>query len=330
MSFLFLYLYNKAYSFDGYFHLDLVNHFTKAGYPSMAYGPNIQEAYSNIMVQEYDKNITMEELHEKFPFTHIILLTQSRMFNQYRPPLVPPASKEIREDCWLPRDFNIFNKAKKILIDEDMHYEDNTDWIKSANIDLILQRHYSNVKRFKDIDKHNLRCFWHPFSVDVELFKPDNRERVNKIAMASSVSHEIYIWRKMLMDKLVPLELMEDYAEQRKIGNDYIETLKSYVATGCGSSIYDIGPAKMFEIMASGSLLFTDDNPKCGMYQLFDIKNMICYNRDGSDMIEKARWILNNPEEVKQMTLRARKEIEKKHSHEVRIKELVKIIEREL
>lgn len=329
MKFLFFYKVDFSYHFDKYFHLDLVQHYTKAGHESMAYGPNVHSAYPNECILPYNKNFTMKDLYNKFHFDAVILLTQSRMFENYRPPLVPPASIKQMSGCWLPKGFKDY-KGPKILIDEDSHYETDNNWIKEVGISITFQRHYANVKRFKEITPE-LKCFWLPISVDTELFKPDPTiTRTNKLCMSASVVHEIYKWRKMQIDKLVPLGLMVDYKEQKKVGNSYIECLKSYVSHGCCSSIFDITPGKMVEIRSSGSVLFTDDNPACGMYEIFDKDTIVCYNRDGSDMIEKAQKILNEPEWVKEMAIKAREEILIKHAHQKRIEEMMDLLEKEL
>ena len=329
MKFLFFYKYDPNYSFDGYFHLDLVKHYTKAGHESKCYGIRVHEAYPNECITEYNPRLTMKDLHNIFKFDAVILLTQSRMFDHYRPPLVPLAREKEMSGCWLPKDFNQW-KGTKILIDEDSHYETDNDWIKEAGIDITFQRHYSNVKRFKDISPE-LKCFWLPISVDTELFKPDPEiKRVNKLAMAASVVHEIYKWRKMQIETLVPLELMVDYKEQKKVGDSYINCLKSYVGHGSCSSIYDITPGKMVEIMSSGSVLFTDNTPNYGLQELFPEGSYVAYERDGSDMVQKAQRIINEPEWVKEITTLGRKTILERHTHEIRIKEMVDIIKTEI
>lgn len=329
MKFLYLYRYCPDYHFDKYLHTDVVPFFEKAGHKCMAYGHRLHEAYDkSIVLQPYDYKTTLAELHEKFVFDIILIGTQSRMFMNYRPPLVNPIGKEIRLDCILPPDFKEW-KGPKVLLEEDFHYEDNTNWLNDVHIDIVLQRHFSNVERFKNVDKYNIKCFWFPFSVDINLFKPNNLKRLNKISMTGSVTNHVYPCRKMIIDKLSREGLLAEF-KGRIIYNDYIKNLQSHLSHASCSSIFSVNPAKMWEIMASGSLLFTDDNSSSGIYELFDKDTFLCYNKDGSDLIQKATWVVNNLDEVKNMTLKARNQIEEKHSHEVRIKELIDILKREL
>lgn len=329
MKILWLYKYASNYNFDHWFHMDWVYAIQKEGHECLAYGPDLDVEYSDCIVAKYDPNLTMKELKDKFDFDIVVMSTQSRMFNNYRPPLVPPAGPEVKEDCWLPSDFNEFD-VPKVCLDEDSHYETNNNWFKEAGVSLVLQRHYSNVRRFYDIGNQGIKCLWLPMSVDPDIFKPDpDIVRIPKLCMASSVSHEIYVWRKKLVDTLVPKGLMESQAEQRKVGMDYVQCLKSYVGHGNCSSIFDITPAKIFEIMSSGSVLFTDNTNKYGLSHLFPKEAYVTYERDCSDMVEKAQLIINNDDLRKRVTEAGRKCILERHTHSIRINEMVDIFNKE-
>jgi len=325
MKFLFLYKFDPNYHFDKYFHLDLVKHYTKAGHKSMCYGPKIHEAYPEECIQEFNPNTTLTELYEKFPFDVVICLTQSRMFDYYRPVKVIPIQPEKKEGCWLPKDFQVW-VGRKVVLEEDYHYEDNNDWYKEMGINLVLQRHYSNVKRFYDNDNKGIKCIWHPFSVDEEIFKPIYQERINKFCMIGSVVKHIYPLRTKIIEELKPLSLL-DYPG-RKFDQDYIDCLQSYIGHVSCSSIFNITPAKMFEIMASGSVLFTDKNDY-GLEYLFPKDSYITYKPDCSDLKEKVTYLLNNPLDIKNLTNKARKCILERHTHKIRINEMVDIIEKE-
>lgn len=329
MKILWLYKFDGRYHFDHWFHVDLVYHIRKAGHECYAYGPQIHTEYGDITLQNYRPEITMEELHKRFQFDVVICCTKSRMFEDYRPPLVPPPAPERRVGCWLPKDFSSW-KGPKVVMEEDYHYETDNNWYKDMNISLVLQRHKSSVKRFFDNNAQGIKCQWHPLSVDQETFKPDNRVRINKICMAASVVHEIYKGRRLLIEKLTPLGMMENHMEQRKVEGAYVECLKSYVSHGNCSSIYDITPAKMFEIMSSGSVLLTDRKDTYGLKELFYDGSYVNYEWDGSNIPEVGKKILNEPEFVKEVTTKGRQCILDRHTHAIRIGEMVEIFQKEL
>jgi len=329
MRILWLYNYAGGYNFDHWFHMDWVAHLRKAKHACFAYGPRLEEKYKSATILTYNPSVTMQDIHNLFPFDVVIMSTKSRMFNNYRPPLVPPAAEERRDGPWLPSDFNSW-KCPKVVLEEDYHYETNNDWYKEVGVNLVLQRHVSSVQRFKNNGDQGIKCFWLPLSVDAEVFKPDGRPRIKQVCVAASVVHEIYKWRKMVIDHLAPVGLLANHAEQRKVENAYVTCLQEYISHANCSSIYDITPAKMFEILASGSVLFTDNTDKYGLKELFPEGSYVTYERDGSNIISQARRIVTEPEWVKTIVAKGRKCIEERHTHAIRIKEMEEIFEREL
>jgi hypothetical protein len=80
--------------------------------------------------------------------------------------------------------------------------------------------------------------------------------------------------------------------------------------------------------MASGSVLFTDAAEDYGLSELFPNNSYCTYKRDGSTVIEKAKFIINEPAYRDSVTSKAVKCMQEKHTHEIRAKELIKIIEK--
>jgi spore maturation protein CgeB len=84
----------------------------------------------------------------------------------------------------------------------------------------------------------------------------------------------------------------------------------------------------MFEIMASGSVLLTDEGDDYGLRELFVDDSYCTYKRDGSDIIKKAKLIINESGYRDLITKQAIKCITEKHTHKIRAKELIDIIEK--
>jgi hypothetical protein len=82
----------------------------------------------------------------------------------------------------------------------------------------------------------------------------------------------------------------------------------------------------MFEIMASGSVLLTDEADDYGLKELFVDESYCTYKRDGSDVSEKASMIINDSAYRDSVTKKAVQCIQEKHTHETRAKELIAII----
>ena len=83
--------------------------------------------------------------------------------------------------------------------------------------------------------------------------------------------------------------------------------------------------AKNFEIMSSGGLLFT--NNFVGIKKLFPKKAYCSYENDFSDVQKKAKYILTNPQYVLDTIEYGLEYIKKRHTHLIRINQLLDIIE---
>jgi len=336
---LWLYRFAENFNFDHFLHLDFAKTISKHEKIELkTYGIGLEKAYPELMVMPYDKKIGMYDLKKEFDFDVIIINTKSRMFENYMPPRryndkdYTMLKVEIRENCWLPKDFRKINTTvMKIVLEEDYHWEENDSWYREMGIHLILQRHYSQTFRTMATPK-----IWFPFSVDTTVFKPDpNIERIKKIGFIGCDVIDCYPYRAMGTNILKSLGLLDKIGDfQIKIKDDnYVNYLKKYVSFFNGSSKVNVNSAKMFEIMASGALLFTNKpQPYAlgyGLKQLFPEDAYCTYEENFSDLVDKAKMIIENEEYVKKTTEKALRCINERHSHRVRINELINIIERE-
>ena len=83
---------------------------------------------------------------------------------------------------------------------------------------------------------------------------------------------------------------------------------------------------RVFESLASGSLLFTDENLAQSL--LFkDKQHLVCY-KDKEDLINKISYYNNNLSEANQIALNGYNLIKAKHTCDVRINDFIKILEK--
>lgn len=266
----------------------------------------------------YDVNLPMQEIVKQLKIDVIIMDTRSAMYDDYLPASLSPDSKD-KGICWLPKDF-AKTKAYKVCLEMDFHYESSHDWYKEMGIQLMLQRHYSQaVRKVGDIETLFL-----PFSVDTKVFQPSNLNREKRFCLAGDMAHKSYAYRRMASGILAKEGLVDIFTKFEKVGDKYIECLQHYIShISCGSQ-FSITPAKTFEIMASGSVLFS--NKFMGIEKVLDEGSYVTYENDGSDVLEKAQKILKDDAFVKDITGKALNCINTRHTHEVRIKELLKIL----
>ena len=165
---------------------------------------------------------------------------------------------------------------------------------------------------------------WLPFSVDTNVFKSTDQNRINKICFSGSMTGP-YPDRIFATGKLKPLGLIDVFSNKEKIGNNYVECLRQYVSHLSGASSVDITAAKNFEIMSSGSVLFT--NNFTGLKDLFPDNLYVEWNED--NIVDKANYIINNPQEMKIKARDGMLYIREHHTHEKRIEQMLEIIKKD-
>lgn len=313
MKILFLYKYSYQYNFDHWFNDTYAKYVAShPGCELKMYGPLLHEVHPELTVEKYSIHCTLEQLYQKFPFDYIWVNTKSRMFDYYN------TFTQVIQGCWLPKDFRYFTKAKKFVLEQDAHYETDDQWYREMKIELILQRHCSQVFR-----NWKLPNVWLPFSVDETVFKSDNSSRINKICFSGSVTSP-YPERRYIIDLLKTHNLIDSFERGEQKDSKYVTNLRQYVSHVSGSSSYDICAAKNFEIMASGSVLFT--NYFTGLTKLFPNNSYCLYNLDSKNDLSQALRILNDKNYRNQIVQNGLKCIKSKHTNYVRTNELMQIL----
>ena len=165
-------------------------------------------------------------------------------------------------------------KCLKIMVAVDFHKivrKQDFSFYDSNKFDLIFQRGYIN--EYNDI----CPMVWLPFSADHEIFQPDWsnwNNRIKGVAFAGSHNAEVYQTRKKAIKKLSGLlynannkiiHKQSDIVKTKK----YTQFLKRYISylNGADPMVFYTPYAKVFEIIASGGLLFT--SPFAGSNELF-------------------------------------------------------------
>lgn len=311
MKILWIYNYSQKNTYNHWYTGDFM--VTLNNLPDIemhCYGKNMHMLYPNLTVVPYKPEISMQDLKNIYDFDIVILWSKVRYFNNF-------------EETWLPIDFNRFS-CPKILIEGDYFKFRKLPWFEEAKFDLILHRHKTNVIRGEE-DFPHLKHLWFPVSVDNTIFKPDKScFRLNKICYLGSSTWQYY-YRNKAKEILHENKLLDD---KYKTKNQYIYYLQHYISHLNGSSIYSIDNAKAFEIISSGSVLFTNECYN-GFPELFN-HNYITYKNDFSDLISKAKFILENPDACLEIQKKGLEIIATNHTHLIRANELINIIHREL
>lgn len=328
MKILFLYSYFPSFTTNHWLNIDFAR--AMAWYPGVelkVYGLRAEVGYSDVVLCQYSPDYTLDIIKRIFDFDLVVCYTKSRMFTEYLPPLysLNKTQQEKRGDCWMPPDFKRWKKTPKIMIEEDYHYEINDDWYyDEKGFDMIMQRHWSQAQR-----KGKVPVAWLPFSVDTHVFKPNpqtdlHNRRIKRICFNGSQS-PVYTYRNEVRAALRKTGLLDDFSFSKR-DQEYIHCLQNYIAHLSCSSAYNITPAKMFEIMASGSLLWTNVGDNYGLNELFPSDCYMTYSSSLEDIKEGAKRIIKEEDLRKRTTDKAMECIINNHTHEIRIDQFFQIL----
>jgi len=324
---LWIYKYDPRYNFDHHLHMDVaedLNNFSNV--KVIAYGKGLHESNPRLCPFSYREDMTLLALYNAIKFDLIIVNTKSRCFDYYCPPLVIGNTEgERRKGELLPSDFSTFNKTPKIMIEEDYHYEVSDDWYKEKGFNLILQRHYSNFIKGKEM-KSGIEHRFFPFSVDINKFYDKKLSRINKITYVGSLSEAYYSDRLQALRKLSAYGLLQRDTEKHIVDNCYIDNLNKYVGHLSGQSNFFINPAKNLEIISSGSLLISNNHSKAGLEYILPNDCYISYDDTSSDIVSKVQYILNNSDKRLEIVEKATKYVRENHNHQIRHQQLLDII----
>ena len=317
MKILWLYRYTPHRHYNHWFHTDFARAISEEDNVNLKiYGYQMEEQkdINNLLFKPYNESILMKDLRKEFDYNIIILDCWNRA---YKSPFI--------KQMWLPKDFKYIN-VPKIVIEGDFHNIKDPKWYLDLNINLILHRHYTNIKRANRTLP--IKNIWFPCSINNNIFKPTSRlTRINKFCAVGEMNNDVYKYRKEALKILKNNNLI---TKERLLREEkYIICLQSYVSHLNGSSLYNLNIAKMFEIMASGSVLLTDKIDASGIKELFPDNSYCTYKRDYSNLISNAKKIINEPEYREYITTNAIKCINEKHTHEIRVKQLINIIKQE-
>jgi len=327
-----LWLYGSNEKFDKinhWYHTDFAKIIAKqSNINLMMYGYKMTELQPEFTKIQFNEKIKGKDIKKEFDFDIIIMDNKNRFaFTQ----TLKERQCNKPRNFWLkPEFFDDLNNIPKIFLEGDYHLHfhmnkpEEKNWYKERKVDLLLVRHLSALKYHRD---NSMPIMWFPCSVDNNIFKPNpDIKRINKICLISGYGIDYYKYRNTAGKILEPLNLIDIYSK-RFIGEDYIKNLQSYVCHLSCSSIRSITPAKMFEYMASGTVLFTDAGNEYGLKELFPDRTYVTYDKkDYHDLILNAQKILNDKDFRIEITTNAIKCINEKHTHEIRAKQLINII----
>jgi len=229
---------------------------------------------------------------------------------------------------WIPKDICKYN-VPSVILEED-HYGLNYQGVvhddkailnlyKEFEFSLLLRRHYYN-------EKAPIQSVWLPFSANEEEFKPTYLTgRYNTVGFAGSVTnHPYYAVRRKAIEVLKESGLLaENHGSVYKGYDKYLQAYIAYLT--CGGGMLHTALAKTFEIPACGAVMLTNQLYNSDL--LFGDKQCyVTYKDDCSDIVEKAKEILNDHDMAQEIAKNGIEQVYKKHMDKHRLVELYNIL----
>jgi hypothetical protein len=270
----------EFYRYDAHIRSDFIRDLPKyTDCQVVMYGLNAHKAYPENTPIEFSERITYFELLTSLRPDVVIIAQKSRMFKDYH----PNSDKNV---SWLPYGFKD-SMIPKIVIEEDYHYEINDNWYVENNVNLILQRHYSQSLR-----QNKVAMMWFPFSIDIDRFKFfDGHGRINKICFVGSLTaNDVYKYRKQAVNELGNKGMLDSFPNRSRVGKQYLT------------------------------------NNFFGLEFLLPKDCYCAYENDFSNLIQLAEKILSDKEFVEQTRFKALQHVMNHHTNEIRANQLDEII----
>ena len=229
-----------------------------------------------------------------------------------------------KPDVFLHVDTGLFYTLKNLealnclkaiyLIDSHLAFDLHLKLAK--DYDIVFAAHKPAVEMFKERGIENV--FWVPPACDPNLHEKKAEEKKYDVGFVGSSSQE----RVDLLNKLGQrfntyyercfLERMaEVYSQSRIVFNKSIEG---------GLNM------RVFEALASGSMLLTNEANASGLEDLFeDRKHLVIYRND-NELIEFAEYYLNNGDEREEIAAEGMRKVLNEHTYGHRVKDMIKTL----
>ncbi|MBT6050730.1 MAG: glycosyltransferase [Candidatus Scalindua sp.] len=229
-----------------------------------------------------------------------------------------------KPDAFLYVDTGIFYPLKNMrslnclkacyLIDSHIAFDTHLEFAK--DFDIVFAAHKPAIDMFKDKGIKNV--FWIPPACDPALHEKKAEKKLYDVGFVGSPNTERVRMLKELGQRFNTyhercfLERMaEVYSQSKIVFNKSIEG---------GLNM------RVFEALASGSMLLTNETNGSGLEDIFqDRKHLVIY-RNENELFELADYYLKNDDEREEIAFEGMSKVLSEHAYSNRVKDVLKII----
>lgn len=223
----------------------------------------------------------------------------------------------------IPVNLNCID-CPKIALFGDTHLGDINFRLKYAlHYDYVfITFNKSHMTHFKDYGCKNV--FWSPAACDVEFHCKIPADKIYPVSFVGSTHPYLHQDRVHLIEFLKNNNI--DIFVDSKLLQD-MSLIFSRSKIVLNKSIADDMNQRVFETMASGSLLLTNRLSKdSGLEELFADKRHLVLYSSIDELMENIRYYLEHDEERERIALEGYKEVISKHTYAQRVDEIIRCV----
>lgn len=217
----------------------------------------------------------------------------------------------------------------------DMHYktEYRRKFIKEQKIDFLFPHYRDAFLRW--FPEYKNRMKWFPHHVPTHIFKDYQlKKSIDYLFIGAQVSY-VYPLRIKMIEQLrnekgfviyghPGYKQINYHSNQYVVGEKYARVINQAKMLFTCNSIYQYPVLKYFETAACNTLLMANGSQELRDLGFIDGKTFVEVNE--KNVLEKARYYLNNVEERLKIASSAYKMVRERHSTEKRANELIQFI----
>ncbi|MDR4504161.1 MAG: glycosyltransferase [Candidatus Scalindua sp.] len=204
------------------------------------------------------------------------------------------------------------------MIDSHINFERHLDFVKS--FDIVFTAHKPAVEMFNGEGFNHV--FWIPPACDPEIHGRKTGEKLYDIGFVGSLNANFNPERVHLLNELKQrfhvhyercfLERMAEVFSRSKI------VFNKSIMNGLNM--------RVFEVLAAGSLLLTDESKESGLTELFEEKRDLVIYRNEEELFELAYHYLRHGEEREKIAEEGRKKVLKEHTYHHRARDIIETL----
>ena len=201
------------------------------------------------------------------------------------------------------------------LIDTHLNLDRHIAIARAFDYVFLAQRAY--IPRFRDVGIG--RVFWLPLACDPEIHGRKTEKKLYDIGFVGSLTDPKRVDMLNKLGSRFTLHYERCFLEK-------MTEVFSRSKIVFNNSIKDDLNMRVFEAMASGSLLLTDEAKGSGLTEFFqDRKHLVIY-RDEKELLRLAEYYLENDDERERIVSEGMEEVLNRHTYKHRISEMLSMI----